>query len=386
MCVPIFWLSMACIVYTYIGYPLVLWLCVKSSELKIFKACLEPEISIVISAWNEAANISKRLDNLLAQNYPAEKIEIIVVSDGSSDETTSIVASYQDNHRVILSHHNERLGKAVALNHGIALAKGEIIVFADARQQFAPDAIAELVANFADPQIGCVSGELIFVKDDVSNIQTEMGAYWNYEKWIRSMESRTGSVVGATGAIYALRRALFTPLPPCTILDDVLTPLNAVLQGYRCIFESKAIAVDSFSKDASQEWRRKVRTLAGNWQLMSLRQELLLPVKNPCFWRFTSHKIMRLLVPFALIILFVSGAFLPGIFYRTVTIIQSVLYALALAALVFPTMRTSRLINALYFLLIMNVAAVAGFWQWLTGECNGTWGTTCDIKNSSGNS
>ncbi len=369
----LFWFSLACILYTFIGYPLLLrFFPKKSLRLDVHKDLFIPNVSIVIAAWNEEANISKRLDNLLTQDYPTDKTEIIVVSDGSTDSTNSIVSSYSDR-SVRLVSLEDRLGKAQALNQGIAQAKGNIIVFCDARQYFEPSAVSWLVANFYDPRVGCVSGELILVKDDQSRIQVEMGAYWNYEKWIRKMESRTGSVVGATGSIYAIRRFLFKPLPPGTILDDVLTPLNIVREGYRCIFESKAVALDCFSKDTGQEWQRKVRTLAGNWQMLSLQPELLLPWRNPCWWRLVSHKILRLIVPFALIILFISGALLQGMLYRTVVVLQCLLYASALLACLLPTVRANRILRLEYFFLVMNAAALAGFWRWITGDCKTVW-------------
>ncbi len=367
-----FWAALACIIYTYTGYPILLWFLSRVSPHEVSKAPIFPVISIVIAARNEAAIIARRLDNLLAQDYPLHKVEIIVISDGSTDSTNEIVSSYFDRNVRLVKLEN-RMGKAEALNQGVAVAKGEIIIFTDARQQFEPDAVSELVANFNDPLVGCVSGELVLVKDDRSQIQAEMGFYWNYEKWIRKMESRTGSVVGATGAIYAIRRELFIPLPADIILDDVLTPLNIIQQGFHCIFEKKAVAHDLFSIDSGQEWRRKVRTLTGNWQLLGLRPGLLLPWRNPCWWRFISHKVLRTLVPFALIVLFISGFALSGDIYLIAALLQSLLYAMALAGLTLPFLRTLRIISFCYFFLIMNTAAVAGFWCWLTGKSNSVW-------------
>ncbi len=200
-----------------------------------------------------------------------------------------------------------------------------------------------------------------------------MGAYWRYEKWIRKMESRTGSVVGATGAIYAIRRDLYRNLPVGTLLDDVLTPLNVIEQGFRCTFNSCAVAYDAVSKNARQEWRRKVRTLAGNWQLMSLHPELLLPWRNPCWWRLLSHKFMRLFVPFALIILLVTSCLLSGGFYRTMAGMQLLIYALSFIGALVPRVRSFRIVNMSYFFLVMNAAALGGFWRWVTGGCRTVW-------------
>lgn len=371
MLIYIFWLCLAIIGYTYIGYPLLLWLLARVSPLDVAAAPITPDITVVIAAMNEGKNIGDRLENILAQEYPPERLEIIVVSDGSTDHTDEIVNSFKDRHVTLLKL-AARQGKAVALNEGINSARGEIIVFTDARQSFAPGAILQLAANFADASVGCVSGELMFF-DNSSGIQAEMGGYWRFEKWIRNNESRTGSVVGATGSIYAIRKALYQPLPSGTILDDVLTPLNIVMQGYRCIFDGGAVAYDIISETVNQEWRRKVRTLAGNWQLLTLRPVLLVPSLNPILWRLISHKLLRLIVPFALVILFFSGSTQPDLIYRVATFIQLLVYLLALSGYLLPRSRKVRLINISYFFAVMNIAALYGFWHWLTGNCGAIW-------------
>ncbi len=319
----IFGVSFFFILYTYLGYPLYLWVLTKVARKNIAKAENFPTVSVVVAAHNEERNIAARLDNLILQDYPADKYEIIIVSDGSTDGTSQVVQSYQSV-GVRLIELSESHGKAVALNFGVASATGEIIVFTDSRQQFKPGTVRELAANFSDSTVGCVSGELIFIEDVESQIRVEMGAYWKYEKMIRRMESSIGSVVGATGAIYAIRRDLYQPLPEGTILDDVLTPMRIVMQGYRTVFEKGAQAFDIVSKDTNQEWKRKVRTLAGNWQLLSLEPKLLSPLRNPLLFRFLSHKIFRLLVPVALVLILVSGVLSEGKVYLFATVFQAV--------------------------------------------------------------
>lgn len=368
----LFWLSFGFICYTYAGYPLLLWIQARLFSKEIRKKPITPSVSVVMSALNEETRIAARIDNLLAQQYPAQLLEIIVVSDGSTDKTGEIVRSYADRN-VRLLEMPERSGKALAVNLGVAEARGEIIVFADARQRFEPDVISQLAANFNDPSVGCVSGELMFMENADSDIQAEMGAYWKYEKWIRKMESKTGSVVGATGAIYAVRKDLYKPLTAGTLLDDVLTPLNVVMQEYRCVFDGSAVAYDAVSKDAAQEWTRKVRTLAGNWQLMSLNPKLGFPITNKLWWRFFSHKIARVLVPYALVGMFVSGLLAEQVIYRIAILAQILFYATALAGLVAPGTRKVRLVNLVYFFMVMNVAAVAGFWKWFTGKSGDSW-------------
>lgn len=372
MAESIFWTSFLFIFYTYMGYPLLLFVLSYYRNTNVLKSSNLSTVSVVIAACNEERNIGQRLDDLLRQDYPADQMEIIVVSDGSTDGTEEIVASFE-NRNIRLFCQEVRRGKAAALNQGVSHAMGDIVVFTDARQSFEPGAIKELVANFSDPSVGCASGELIFLHDRESEIQAEMGAYWNYEKWIRKAESRTGSMVGATGAVYAIRRDLYRPLPEGTILDDVLTPLCVVMQGYRAIFDRTALAYDIVSKDFSKEWKRKVRTLAGNWQLMSLYPSLLLPYYNRCWWRFLSHKIFRLIIPFALLTMFVSGAMGEESFYRFLTILQLFFYLVAISGMMAPAVRKIRLVNLSCFFLVMNLAAFAGFWRWVTGGCHTAW-------------
>lgn len=336
------------------------------------KENITPFVSVVIAAHNEERNISKRLQNLLQQDYPRDMLEIIVSSDGSTDGTVKLAAGFADQ-GVIVTELTTSFGKAAALNHGLTMSKGEIIVFTDARQEFHSDAIKNLVANFADETVGCVSGELHFLEDPDSKIEAEMGAYWRYEKFIRRSESASGSVVGATGCIYAIRRELYQLLPAGTILDDVLTPMNIARQGKRVLFEAQAVAYDIISKNAAQEWRRKVRTLAGNWQLLNLAPWIMLPWENPLWWRYVSHKLLRLLVPFAMLVLFVVSLLLPGNFFRMIALMQLVFYVIALSGFLLPATRSSRLVNLSYFFMVMNAAAVAGFWKWLTGGCATAW-------------
>ncbi len=368
----IFWLSVCFIFYTYLGYPLWLFVFKKLHLQSVTKNSIEPSVSVVIAAHNEAQNIVARIQNLFSQDYPPDKLEVIVVSDGSTDNTIDLLNEHcQRNLHLVVLPINQ--GKAVALNVGLEKSQSEIVIFTDARQTFAPGVLRHLAANFADPQVGCVSGELIFWQDAASSIQAEMGAYWKYEKWIRKAESSTGSVVGATGAIYAVRRSLYKPLPQGTLLDDVLTPMNIVMQGYRCVFDGAAVAYDVISVDVGQEWRRKVRTLAGNWQLLSLNCRLAMPFVNPIWWRFLSHKIFRLLVPFALISALVSSTAMDGMLATSALICQLSLYGAAVAAKLVPATRENKVINLAFFFTVMNIAALVGFWRWITGQSASSW-------------
>jgi cellulose synthase/poly-beta-1,6-N-acetylglucosamine synthase-like glycosyltransferase len=333
----LFWLSVLLIAYVYVGYPLLLAVWAAAAERPVRKRVFGsgdwPSVSVVLAAHNEAERLEKRVENLLGLRYPGP-LEIVVVSDGSTDCPADALAGFDS--RVRLTE-LPRGGKPRALNAGVAASTGDIVVFADARQRFAPDAITELVANFHDPDVGGATGELILDCEEQPNspdsttIADGVGLYWKYEKWLRRRESGVWSTLGATGAIYALRRSLWRPLPAATLLDDVLAPMRVVLAGWRVVFEERARAFDRVSPTGSAETRRKVRTLAGNYQLVGLEPRLLLPFANPVWIQYTSHKIGRLLVPWALLAAFVASVALAahGWVYSVALILQLGFYGLA---------------------------------------------------------
>ena len=376
----LFWVLTLFVVYTYIGYPsLILFASkIKNKKVNNVEPSDWPTVTIIIAARDEEKNIKKRLKNLVDQNYPAEKIEIIIVSDGSQDSTNKIVRQFGEQYedikvqKVVLIDYSPGRGKPYALNMGVIQANGEIIVFTDARQRFQKNAVQNLVKNFSDPKVGAVSGELILTNENDAS-KVEMGAYWKYEKLIRKSESQFDSVVGATGAIYAIRKEHYTPIPESILLDDVLIPMKVVLKGYRVVFESTAIAYDHISQNTQQEWRRKIRTLAGNWQLVSMFRELILPMKNRIYFEYYSHKIFRLIVPFTLPIIFILGMVQNGLIYSILTWMQVGLYASIVTGQILPFTRKLRIISLCYFFGVMNAAAVAGFWYWVTGQCNQIW-------------
>jgi cellulose synthase/poly-beta-1,6-N-acetylglucosamine synthase-like glycosyltransferase len=336
--ITLFWLSIALVLYAYIGYPCALAICARVIPRPVRKrrfGAEAPGVSIVVAARNEARRLPARLDNLLALEYEGPR-QIIVVSDGSIDDTVRVLEPYGDRVELV---EIERSGKAAALNAGVARARHDIVVFADARQTFGPDALNELVANFSDPRVGGVTGELLLdcerggeaARD--SAVADGVGLYWRYEKWIRRQESALHSTLGATGAIYALRRRLWRPLPPGTLLDDVLAPMRAVLQGFRVVFDDRAKAYDRVAEDGHEEQRRKVRTIAGNYQILALEPRLLNPFLNPVWVQYLSHKVIsRLVVPFALIGALISSAVLAfdGAFYAMAFAAQLGFYGLAL--------------------------------------------------------
>lgn len=332
MAEAIFWVSFAFVFYTYAGYPLMLVLWRRIAPKPVKRGFAQPSLSIVIAVHNEARYIETKIRNCLDLDYPRDKMEIIISLDGPRDGTDEIARDYESQEVRIVSS-SVHQGKAAALNRGVAVARGEVIVFCDARQRIHREALRQLAANFSDATVGAVSGELILVDPGASSDDTAapMGLYWRYEKWMRAMESDIHSTAGATGALYAIRRELYRPLPEETILDDVLVPMRIVMRGKRVIFEPRALAYDQVACCAEMEFKRKVRTLAGNYQLVAEEPALLIPWRNPICVQFISHKIARLLAPYFLLTLFISNGLLLHGIYLVSFVLQFIWYALALA-------------------------------------------------------
>ena len=333
----LFWASVVLLAYVYAGYPLLLAIWSYAAGRPVRKRHARttvdwPAVSVIVAAHNESARLPGRIANLLEQTYSGP-LEVIVASDGSTDDTRATLTRFDDRVRVL---ELPRGGKPLALNAAVEAASGEVIMFADARQRWRRDAILELVSNFHDASVGGATGRLILdseVQSDPSEstIGEALGLYWTYETWLRRRESRVWSTTGATGAIYALRRSLWQPLPPTTLLDDVLAPMRVVLTGKRVVFDDRACAFDRAAPNSTAEARRKTRTLAGNYQILALEPRLLVPVVNPMWIQYASHKIGRLLAPWALITAFVASAVLAADqwFYAVALIAQLGFYALA---------------------------------------------------------
>jgi cellulose synthase/poly-beta-1,6-N-acetylglucosamine synthase-like glycosyltransferase len=372
-----FWLAAAVVLYCYLGYPALLalrgWL---RPAPPVHRDEATPSVSMIIVAHNEEDRIEKKLGNCRDLDYPEDRLEILVASDGSTDRTENIVAKHATRGVRLLPLPGPR-GKAAALNAAVPEARGEVLVFCDVRQDLDPQAVRVLVANLADPWVGAVSGELHLEPASGSAGMEGVGLYWRYEKWIRRAESRVDSIVGVTGAIYALRRALYRPLDPRTILDDVAIPMAVVGAGYRVVFEPLAKAYDRLAEDPRAEYRRKVRTLAGNYQLAALYPSLLHPGRNRLFWQFASHKLLRLAVPWCLLALLATSAALAArrsAFFTTVLVLQMTLYVLAFAGWLLKGFGLgSRLLSVPYTFVLLNVAAAASLFGFLSGRTTAAW-------------
>ncbi len=368
----VFWIAAALVGYSYLGYPAWLWLRSRWSPRPARRSSgpssATPAVSAVMVVRNEESVIARKLDNLLTLDYPQGNLEVIVVSDGSSDRTPAILAGYARDSRVRALMKPEPHGKAAGLNDAIQLATGEVLLFTDARQQIESGALRFLIENFADPDVGAASGELMLGDPTSGETGKGMGLYWRIEKEIRELESASGSVVGVTGAIYCARRNLIEPLPEGAILDDVLLPMQVVRQGFRVIFDSRARAWDAPYLGKGREFSRKVRTLTGNYQLLQLAPWLL-SSQNKIRFEFVSHKLSRLASPFALLALLIASIFLPQPLYRAALGAQLAFYALSLAALAgIKIGPLSRIADPARTFVILNSAALVAFVNFVTGR------------------
>ncbi len=322
----IFILSIAFIAYVLVGYPTLL-----AGYAKVFPQSIDKQtdtrvcLSIIIPVRNGAAWVRPKLESLLASEYPSGFIDILVVSDGSNDGTDDIVAAFGDPRvRLLVLPPG---GKATAVSLALQRVTSDIIVLTDVRQQFDPQALSRLVACFKDPKVGVVTGELV-IREGSGSEEYNTGLYWRYEKWIRRNLNRIDAMLGATGAIYAIRRELAVPIPPEILLDDVYLPFVAAFQGSRIYFEDSAKAYD-LPTSLQSEFRRKVRTQAGVYQILVRFPGLLWP-GNRRFIHFLSHKIGRLLLPFAMIAALCSSLFMAGLGREILLLGQAFFYGAGL--------------------------------------------------------
>ncbi|MEO6925808.1 MAG: glycosyltransferase family 2 protein [Rhodanobacter sp.] len=318
-----FWSCALLLMHIFVGYPLWIWLLARLRPRPVALQADVPTVTVVMAAHDAATQIRDKLVSLVALDYPADRLDIVVACDGCRDDTATLCREFGDP-RIRVLEFATRRGKAACLNDAVDVAGGDLLLMTDVRQSLDPAALQVLVANLGDPSVGAVSGELRLL-DAQTGFASGVDAYWRYEKLIRLSESRSGSTVGVTGALYAMRRELYEPLPTNTVLDDVLIPMRVAAKGRRVVFEPRALVWDRASQRPVEERRRKIRTLAGNFQLIQLAPWLLSPWRNPLWFRFVSHKLLRLLAPWLIVLLIIAAAALARHHY---------IYALALLACV----------------------------------------------------
>jgi len=367
------WAAAALLAYTYFGYPALVGFCARLGARRRAAAAdpaEAPFVSAVLPVWNGAALLPAKIDSLLAQDHPADRFEILVYCDGCSDDSEAVArelaAAPAARGRIRVFADAARHGKPTALNRLFPEARGELVLMGDVRQPLSPNAMRTLAAAMADPDVGCATGRLVLTGGEGS------GVYWRYEEWIRWQESRFRGVVGMTGAIAMMRRRDFAPLPAGVILDDVWMPMRLVLERKRVVVVREAEARDAAFAD-EREFGRKVRTLAGNFQLFAFLPALLLPWRNPIWLETFSHKVLRLVAPWLMLALAAaSGAATfggaAGLGARGLFWAQAAFY---LAALVGA--RGGRLAGVARTFVVLNAAAVVGLWRHLTGRQRITW-------------
>lgn len=363
----VFWICLGGVFYTFLGYIILMTLLSRCFPRPTIKGDLKelPDVSVVLVAYNEQERIRARLENLLSSDYPQEKFEVVVVTDGSSDDTPAIVEEFA-NRNVRLLAQTDRGGKAACLNVGVPAATGDLVVLCDARQRFAAETIPNLVANFADDRVGAVSGEL-FIESSSSSVGGGVDIYWKLEKIVREAEARFSSVIGATGAVYAIRRELFQPIPSDTILDDVLIPMQIATKGHRVGFDPSAPAFDPQTTDPVKEKRRKRRTLAGNFQLMFRYPSWLMPWKTGLWWQLISHKYSRVCAPALMAVMFVSNALLSTKpLYEWIFYTHCGFYLLAALGSLLKGVRT-KLLSIPSGFVFLNLMSVLGLWDYVRG-------------------
>jgi cellulose synthase/poly-beta-1,6-N-acetylglucosamine synthase-like glycosyltransferase len=309
------------ILYFLGGYPLLLAVLSRRFARPIRRGPFRPSISIVIPVYNGERFIADKLNSVFALDYPRELMQVVVVSDGSTDRTDKIASSFPG----VLLLRQERSGKPAALNRAFPEATGEILVLTDARQVLETNSVSRLLENFADPAVGVASGELK-IRAGASRDEADIGLYWRFESWMRNSLSSLDSMFGATGPFYAIRRKLFVPIPPDNLLDDMFLPLSAFFKGYRLVVDCRAIAWD-YPTSVDAEFQRKVRTLAGNYQILGAYPRLL--GRNRMWLHFVSYKFGRLLLPWLLLAVGVSSFWLPDPLRIVVIASQAALYLVA---------------------------------------------------------
>ena len=367
----VFWSSAAILVYVYLLYPAALAAVRLYARKLVAKADIEPRICVFIPANNEAAVLEAKLRNTLTLDYPADRLDIVVASDGSTDATNDIVRQFQP--RVRLLEFSPRRGKVTVINEGLGAVDAAIVVFSDANTFLESGAVRALVRNFADPTVGAVSGDVALVGDRAALGRSE-DLYYLYERWVQQAESDIGSMIGADGALYAIRRELFAPPPRDTILDDMAIPMAVARMGRRVVFEPAARAYEQGSETALEEFARKSRVIAGAMQLMS-RRDSMLPLRAPqVIFSFLSHKALRWFSPAFATCAFVSSLYLAdtSTAYAVAALAQALFYAAGVAGC-HPALRRIGVVAIAHYFCLVQAAAAVGFFRGVTGRQSVLW-------------
>lgn len=369
----LFWASVAGIILAYAGYPLLLFIWGSMFRRPVAKAEVLPRVSIVIAAYNEEAFIGQTIENKIHLDYPRDRLEVLVVSDASTDGTDQIVERFKSE-GVRLLVQASRQGKTAALNRAVPEAAGEIVAFSDANSIYAPDSLRKIVQNFADPSVGYVTGKMVYVDENGSVVGSGCSGYMRYENVLRSLETRVGSVVGVDGGVDAVRKALYRTMSP-ELLPDFVLPLSVVQNGFRVVFEEQALLKEHSLDSSSDEMRMRIRVILRSFHALWNMKSLFNPF---CFGIFSLqlliHKVVRYLVGPLQLLALVSNASLAGRggIYGKVMAAQTVFYAMAVAGLL-PGTRRMAICRYSYYLCLLNCASLVALVKFLRGENRVVW-------------
>ena len=381
----IFWLSLFIVFYAFAGYGILLWILVKLKRtfkgkpiIPATDAAALPSCSLVIAAYNEEDFIMEKIRNTLQLQYPEGKLELIFVTDGSSDRTPELVAAYP---QIRLLHSPERRGKIAAVHRAMDTVTTEVVVFTDANTYLNPDALLNICRHYADAQVGAVAGEKRVQVEDTADATAGEGFYWKYESKLKAWDSELHSVVGAEGELFSIRKSLYQPVSPNAILDDFMISLLVAQQGYRVVYEPEAYASETSSANVKEELKRKIRIAAGGLQSIIWLKSLLNPFAQPLLsFQYISHRVLRwTVVPFLMILALVLGAAMvlqggASLIYQVLLAAQVVFYAAALAGWLLE--RKEIKVKALfipYYFCMMNYAVIRGIFRYLAGSQSAAW-------------
>lgn len=376
----IFWTCIAIVFYSYIGYGIVIYIVVKiknSIQKKTeFDSSYEPEVTLVVPCFNEADYIEEKIKNSLELDYPKDKLKLIFISDGSSDDTPDRIKKYDS---VIALHENKRSGKAAAMNRAMTYVTTQIVAFCDANTTLNKEAIRELVKHYKDEKVGAVTGEKRIISTNKEGASTAgEGIYWKYESLLKKLDSDFYSVVGAAGELMSYRTSLYKELPGDSLLDDLMQSMQIAIDGYRVIYEKNAWAAETASANVKEELKRKIRISAGAWQSMLRLGKAFNPFHNfNLFFAFISHRVLRwTLAPLSLLILLITNVLLASqsSLYTIILILQIGFYALALLGWYFENKRIKvKVLFVPYYFFIMNLCMYLGLFRFLKGKQSVSW-------------
>ncbi len=371
----IFWLAVGALFYVYAGYPLLVYLVSLISPKKIKRAAIEPNVTILITAYNEEKAIRAKLENTLQINYPKGKLEVLVASDGSTDKTDEIVKEFA-RYNVKLFRQEGRVGKTITQNNAVEQASGEIILFSDATTNYKIDVLQEILPNFADEKIGCVAGKLVYVDESASNVGKGAKSYWNYETFLKQAESNACSLIGASGCLYAVRKSAYKPMY-AEACSDFLICTVIYEQGLRSIYEPNAVCTEDTNNQTDKEMQMRVRVISQTFTDLWRNRQMLNPLRSGFYAiELLSHKVLRYAVPLFLLFIFAANTILArnSIFFEIIFLLQIAFYFLAfLGWLIEKTGAKIGVFAIPHYFVLANLASVFGFYKFLRGERYAAW-------------